>query len=204
MKNTTTHTPGPWKMGTDSENVWIQPQSDNAPVICELVPRETVEAQDGSGYYEPYWMKEDYANARLIAAAPELLEAIQFLEMIASTCFDTSNPKLPEAWRDGIMNARAAIEKATGDNKQEPDETSPLETYKGFDVFETGGRKLTAYEKDVPNHPRTVVAYSLPDIKNLIDYMTEDDEAAEPDSDNQARDYQDAQEWAEQPTPYDP
>lgn len=202
MKNTTittAHTPGPWEI----ERIYTE---------NEVVGAMTILGNDGGpiaktshsliGRNRP--TPEIVANARLIAAAPELLEAIQFLEMIASTCFDTSNPKLPEAWRDGIMNARAAIEKATGDNDQEPDETAPLETYKGFDIFETGGRKLTAYEKNVPNHPRTVVAYSLPDIKNLIDYMTEDDEAAEPDSDNQARDYQDAQQWAEQPTPYDP
>jgi hypothetical protein len=56
------HTPGPWEVG-ETDGLWITGPDREEPVICDLVPR------DADCYTE-----EDEANARLIAAAPDLLE----------------------------------------------------------------------------------------------------------------------------------
>jgi hypothetical protein len=87
------HTPGPWK---ESKNVMEQPviesvRPDNdAFIICQT--------------FGP----DKHDNARLIAAAPELLEALR-------TALDASwNGPMPDYARD---EARAAIAKATGEDE---------------------------------------------------------------------------------------
>lgn len=56
---------------------------------------------------------ETRANARLIAAAPELLEALQLAE---KAMVEGRNVTYPE-WYGVINKARAAIAKATGETK---------------------------------------------------------------------------------------
>lgn len=84
------HTPGPWCV----EGVGIRAlvRAGTSGVIVAV--RHRLSAQ------------ENEANARLIAAAPELLEA---LENILSNCLDSDG--LSRAYE----NARAAIAKATGE-----------------------------------------------------------------------------------------
>jgi hypothetical protein len=96
------HTPGPWKA-----------EPDEADEICIL--------QDSTGLIVTYAFpngKEREANARLIAAAPELLEALQDLLDEAEASHGIAMavqgyPRLP--WPDEFVAARAAIVKATGD-----------------------------------------------------------------------------------------
>lgn len=57
------HTPGPWRV-SDGDELWVTGPNLNDNVICDLQPR------DADCYTE-----EDEANARLIAAAPDLLTA---------------------------------------------------------------------------------------------------------------------------------
>jgi hypothetical protein len=59
--------------------------------------------------------EEDAANARLIAAAPDLLEALEELTRIGCFGFDVSS--LPETAprRMAVEQARAAIRKARGE-----------------------------------------------------------------------------------------
>lgn len=87
MSNTK-HTPGPWMVGHFND----------------------VRTRDGyrslanvSSYFE----LPAEANARLIAAAPELLEALEAFKAIDA--FDGWHPK----YRDAIAKAEAAIAKAT-------------------------------------------------------------------------------------------
>ena len=85
------HTPGPWEYwSTRSKRIWVIAQQTTGPVICETRTSE--------------------ADARLIAAAPELLSALQALI------------DLPVDSEDGgiVFNAAlAAITKATGRGQME-------------------------------------------------------------------------------------
>lgn len=96
-------TPGPWKVVDDvSEGVWIATNDDKAHPICDIVGRvfdkEAMTTQITA---------EDMANARLIAAAPDLLEALkQLLE-------DTRHMRQEYSDADEAAElARVAIEKA--------------------------------------------------------------------------------------------
>jgi hypothetical protein len=65
MANETKHTPGPWHVafgGKDTDDYAIIGSKFSERAICNMEPRDYVQA-----------------NARLIAAAPELLEALKGL-----------------------------------------------------------------------------------------------------------------------------
>lgn len=89
------HTPGPWfycKNGTIYANDF----------------KKTIVGINGEGAN-----LEDLSNARLIAAAPELLEALRLCECELSLYVglaDKSNN--PQAWHDAISAARRAIKSA--------------------------------------------------------------------------------------------
>lgn len=71
------HTPGPWSIFTDEKhkhNAGIE--ADGFSIICIGYPDETP-AMDDSGVCGRT-EEEAQANARLIAAAPDLLEALEF------------------------------------------------------------------------------------------------------------------------------
>lgn len=66
-----THTPGPWAVGGEEDNaLWVSGPDASANVVCDLLPREFVK------YVSPCWHEEDRANARLIAAAPSMYDAL--------------------------------------------------------------------------------------------------------------------------------
>jgi len=96
-----THTPGPWTMSSpmgagrdEGREPWFWVSADRT-LHLQVAP-----CPDG------YVAGENEANARLIAAAPELLEALR-------TALDASwNGPMPDYARD---QARAAIKKAEED-----------------------------------------------------------------------------------------
>jgi hypothetical protein len=97
----TKHTPGPWKQYRDSQgNVRIQGNVPGGPVAF-------IEEMNNTG-----GTPQDHANARLIAAAPELLDALKRI-------LEGNTMEGREEWgfRDVIQEhykiARAAIAKAT-------------------------------------------------------------------------------------------
>lgn len=92
--NKAQHTPGPWKATAFS--------------VVEANPRIPGETQTICEMASP-WNTENYrANARLIAAAPELLEALQELEKVESSPHSETKRFLARE------QARAAIAKAQG------------------------------------------------------------------------------------------
>lgn len=98
MSKQTTATPGPWIVGTITfdNHVCIQ-HTDNSPgaitgTLAKVAAR-------------PTWEEEGKANARLIAAAPDLLAALTLF-------YGSNNTKRDATELQEI--ARAAISKATG------------------------------------------------------------------------------------------
>jgi len=98
------HTPGPWA-------------TDQSGDIYEVATNRGI----GEAWHsEEIWK----ANARLIAAAPELLEALQWMVANDETC-EGDEPlndhsgvtwnEINSFWIGGLNKARAAIAKATGE-----------------------------------------------------------------------------------------
>ena len=90
------HTPGPW-------SIYFNSQDDL--VIRKMFP-------DGQESHSIARCHSGAANARLIAAAPELLEALQRL---SAQCTRLRLPGLTESCAE--RTARAVIAKATGDTE---------------------------------------------------------------------------------------
>jgi alkylhydroperoxidase family enzyme len=102
------HTPGPW------EAIGRTVSAENGSVFCIA---DCNAAITGRGWSGTDYTGEQYqlANARLIAAAPELLAAAQIgLQYIEAVCFNTPNPKKRANYADAASIIRAAITKATG------------------------------------------------------------------------------------------
>lgn len=104
------HTPGPWvAVGTDPAEggnwFWIKAQP--APVMRGFT--KEIGVVNGS-QDDP----EQQANARLIAAAPELLEALRDL-LLHAYITDVDPADVDEEDRARESRARAAIAKATGE-----------------------------------------------------------------------------------------
>lgn len=96
MKNKIKYTPGPWMVQHD--------KIEGARPVCQLyhpcgdiVDWPTDTPDDGD--------REAEANAQLIAAAPELLAALEF-------CADALNTEAGGLYKAHIEQARAAIAKA--------------------------------------------------------------------------------------------
>lgn len=98
---TTTHTPGPWATHLVDETVVVIPRRPLPQQISMLGHSEVAD-------------DEDYANARLIAAAPELLAALESEEEWRAR---EDAGELDPEWDYDTMVAskrRAAIAKARG------------------------------------------------------------------------------------------
>ena len=94
----TTHTPGPWAgpyRHVDGQDCILSPSETASDVVVAWLDRWTGPHAD-----------EQAANARLIAAAPDLLAALK-----RATALLARYPDHTDAWRD----CRAAIARATGE-----------------------------------------------------------------------------------------
>ena len=97
-KPKTSHTPGPWEVFESHTGIYILDSAEQA-AVCRLE-----------------WCLEAEANARLIAAAPDLLAALKGIfehcAMIHRAWGDGSNHKEADA---AIAAGKAAIAKAEGE-----------------------------------------------------------------------------------------
>lgn len=101
------HTPGPWHIVIDDDGNPLsgRPMVAAAPELdCAIVHWD--------GFIQKYWRsargdKEIHANARLIAAAPDLLEALE----LADAALSGANMNMQVVER----KVRAAIAKAKGE-----------------------------------------------------------------------------------------
>lgn len=99
VSNEAKHTPGPWRVhhDEDDEECWVE-LDDNEPGHAIVA---VVEEQD-----------ESVANAHLIAAAPDLLEALKAAKQFLS--IDISRGPASNGWVNTVDMVNAAIAKAEG------------------------------------------------------------------------------------------
>lgn len=96
-------TPGPWRVSEKRGDLIDIRHENNEPGAMSLNLAQVVARQS--------WLKEAEANARLIAAAPELLAAL-------IKCADALEEVSYQAWCGEIIEgALAAINKVTGETK---------------------------------------------------------------------------------------
>jgi len=107
---TTKHTPGPWKIEVDTvegNRVYIHPEARNTAWLAEvnMTPPKEGTIMVGCGTKDPM------ANARLIAASPDLLEACR---AALPVLIDEYGDPAPSHVQHTIDALRAAIAKASG------------------------------------------------------------------------------------------
>ncbi len=105
------HTPGPWYALRGQRNISIRHKTGD-----RLLPMVNVASVRGQFPTDcPYGSSE--ANARLIAAAPELLDALIALLSVAPSKAPGAGLIVgaEEKHANALQAARAAIKKATGD-----------------------------------------------------------------------------------------
>jgi hypothetical protein len=102
------HTPGPWDWFTDAPPLTTDLTSKARTPGARVQARYLVGA-NGQGFAHTVGLphEQDEANARLIAAAPELLEALQMMR-------DPGRLEDSAWYREALDKADAAIAKATG------------------------------------------------------------------------------------------
>ena len=103
MKTQTQHTRGPWNVGDDSPNEYEGPTIENADNVIAVILIDDI--NDSS--------PEERANARLIAAAPDLLAALKMCEDVIGRARlegKLSDNALSPV-NDALVAARAAIDK---------------------------------------------------------------------------------------------
>lgn len=93
------HTKGPWEIHT----------AQNGRTIFQIGPCAPEE------YAGSAWLDVSMEDARLIAAAPELLEALIDIADDYSERFDMDSPSTNPGMKIVVENARAAITKARGE-----------------------------------------------------------------------------------------
>jgi hypothetical protein len=96
------HTPGPW-----SHERVLRSGPHDAPFLCLFAHGEVL----GRAYKPDADGQSAEANARLMAAAPDLLAALKLLTKAANKHPDDCTPNLAKA----LEAARAAIAKARGE-----------------------------------------------------------------------------------------
>ena len=106
--NETKHTPGPWELTTRGTNI------SGVHVACTIYMQNggtvDLQSQEHLGRSDALLADECVANARLIAAAPDLLEALQRL---SGQCDRMLLPGQKPTSAE--QNARDVIAKATGE-----------------------------------------------------------------------------------------
>jgi hypothetical protein len=101
------HTPGPWGIETTEGSLWVGPMRASGAKVDEIV----VHLEHGALYRHQY-SERAAANAKLIAAAPDMLAALEAFanpkNWVLNGCFDPNSGNF-----EGIRFAAAAIRKAT-------------------------------------------------------------------------------------------
>jgi hypothetical protein len=107
------HTPGPWVIGSqvtgDGFNLWSESTNDVVAWVAPL--RNSVDEESGCREVDPADMHQ-HPDARLIAAAPDMLEALHRADAALSLLCAMGTADRHD--RSALDQIRAAIAKATG------------------------------------------------------------------------------------------
>lgn len=107
-KDVGSHTPGPWTTESAPHRAWVASVGHNSDD-----PQIWTERQAKSG--ESYEWGDKKADARLIAAAPDLLEALEWaMTKLARPDARSTHASGPYPYLEKYDAARAAIAKAKG------------------------------------------------------------------------------------------
>lgn len=113
------HTPGPWEVIEATEHHGFYVVTDYGTTVCDLYamsnPIAASVRNGGTSYPVPFIPGDDGANARVIAAAPELLSALEdsliMLGRLKKHCLITDNAGYTP---DGRMLRLQDVEQAVG------------------------------------------------------------------------------------------
>ncbi len=84
------HTPGPWEQWGEGKEIGIGPAAGGV-AVCDVT------TTTGEGFYRPHSAAQGEANARLIAAAPDLLAFVrEFYLHVSYFKYDFPAEILPE------------------------------------------------------------------------------------------------------------
>lgn len=110
------HTPGEWfaDLSEMTGHLGFDIKDQNGRLVATAYARQTVSSDDRRSWTAA-GQSEAVANARLIAAAPDLLEAVEDLVELAEWTMDWANNDGGEFEPDArLAPARAALRKAKG------------------------------------------------------------------------------------------
>jgi len=122
MGSESKHTPGPWEVHDDHpERACIYIRQTEAPYWADIAALYHAPGEEDEKDITGIWRNDPVrvANARLIAAAPDLLEALERCEEYFDERADTDQPAacdgpIPNEEMCMQMMVRAALSKATG------------------------------------------------------------------------------------------
>jgi len=98
------HTPGPWKLQEIEDSSGIE-------VVEILILTDDVDIAQIYAFEDPETISDARADADLIAAAPDMLKALELIKRVAEThCGDSWSEMNDTVY----ISAREAIEKARG------------------------------------------------------------------------------------------
>jgi len=113
-----THTPGPWYAWFCKENetgggIFQNTNTDNQRMICRMAKEKRVIHKDKRKSDDFVHSAEDEANARLIAAAPELLEQCREFEKCLTHLINSGDSGA-DLERDKLREVLAKVEGGEG------------------------------------------------------------------------------------------
>ena len=95
----TQHTPGPWCIEHTATTLWLGVVRPNSHKVDDIVCSFDIE-----GYTDEY-IERQYANARLIAAAPDLLSALGFAVLWHRMEVSNGRNGMPKQLLDSVETA---------------------------------------------------------------------------------------------------
>ena len=100
------HTPGTWRIASGRTHIYA-----GAEYIAEVFPRLITESEGEGAHWDKTSIPLAEANARLIAASPEMYDALEEAEKALSHMDDvTADPGV----QDALEYVRDALKKAVG------------------------------------------------------------------------------------------